>query len=147
MAANQGRGVVLAAAAHPDDIEFMMAGTMALLGDAGWELHYLNIASGSCGTAVHSRDEIVEIRTAEAREAAESIGATFHPPLVDDLELLYDLGLVRRLTAVVRQIQPTILLLQSPQDYMEDHMNAARLMVTAAFCRAMVNFWSEPVRF
>ncbi|NLN89957.1 MAG: LmbE family protein [candidate division WS1 bacterium] len=144
MAANQGRGVVLAAAAHPDDIEFMMAGTMALLGDAGWELHYLNIASGSCGTAVHSRDEIVEIRTAEAREAAESIGATFHPPLVDDLEILYDLGLVRRLTAVVRQIQPTILLLQSPQDYMEDHMNAARLMVTAAFCRAMVNFWSEP---
>lgn len=144
MGVTQGTGIALAAAAHPDDIEFMMGGTLALLGDAGWELHYLNIASGSCGTAVHTRDEIVDIRTAEARQAAESIGAVFHPPLVDDLEILYEQSLVRRLTALVRQIRPTILLLQSPQDYMEDHMNASRLMVTAAFCRAMVNFRTEP---
>ena len=32
----------LAIAAHPDDIEFMMAGTLCLLREAGWEIHYLN---------------------------------------------------------------------------------------------------------
>ena len=41
---------VFAIAAHPDDIEFVMAGTMMLLDDAGYELHYMNIANGSCGS-------------------------------------------------------------------------------------------------
>ena len=44
---------VLAFGCHPDDIEFMMAGTLLLLKDLGVELHYINIANGSCGTAVH----------------------------------------------------------------------------------------------
>ena len=39
-----------AVAAHPDDIEFMMAGTLILLGRAGYELHYMTIANGSCGS-------------------------------------------------------------------------------------------------
>ncbi|KKM11428.1 hypothetical protein LCGC14_1720910, partial [marine sediment metagenome] len=37
-----------------------------------------------------------------------------------------------------------ILLLPSPQDYMEDHTNVSRLMVTAAFCRNMPNFPTDP---
>ena len=39
-----------AVAAHPDDIEFFMAGTLMRLGEAGYELHYMNVADGSCGT-------------------------------------------------------------------------------------------------
>ncbi len=38
---------VLAIGAHPDDIEFMMAGTLLCLRLKGWEVHYLNIADGS----------------------------------------------------------------------------------------------------
>ena len=79
---------VFAAAAHPDDIEFTMAGTLMLLGEAGFELHYLNIANGSCGSTTMDRDEAVRVRTAEARRAAEALGATFHDPLVDDLQIL-----------------------------------------------------------
>ena len=37
-----------AIAAHPDDIEFQMAGTLILLQRAGYEIHYMNIANGSC---------------------------------------------------------------------------------------------------
>jgi len=138
------RRVAFAAAAHPDDIEFMMAGTLMGLCQAGFELHYLNVANGSCGTAKHSRDEIVALRTRESQQAAALLGATYHPPLVDDLEIYYESALVRRCCAVVRQVKPDVLLLPSPQDYMEDHTNACRLMVTAAFCRAMVNFVSDP---
>jgi len=140
------KGVVLAAAAHPDDIEFMMAGTMVLLAQAGFELHYLNIGNGSCGTAVHSREEIIAIRTEEAREAARSIGAVFHPPYVDDIDIYYERTLLTKLGALVREVKPTILLLQSPQDYMEDHQNSTRLMVSAAFCRGMRNFPTDPPR-
>ena len=32
-----------AIACHPDDIEFMMAGTLFLLKRAGWDVHYMNL--------------------------------------------------------------------------------------------------------
>jgi len=136
--------VAFAAAAHPDDVEFLMAGTLVLLGRAGYELHYMNVANGSCGSWTMSAEETVRTRTAEARAAAESIGAHFHFPLVDDLMLYYEDHLVRKLCAIVREVNPEIVLLQSPQDYMEDHQNAARLMVTATFCRNMPNYASIP---
>jgi LmbE family N-acetylglucosaminyl deacetylase len=76
--------------------------------------------------------------------AAKVIGARFHPPICDDLEIIYSVDLLRKLTAVVREIMPDVVLTHSPSDYMEDHMNASRLAVTAAFARGMQNFRVEP---
>lgn len=135
-----------AIAAHPDDIEFLMAGTLILLGQAGYELHYMTIANGSCGSATHSREEIIRIRRGEAQAAAAFIDATYHESLVDDIEIFYKKGLLAKVGAVMRKVAPEILLLPSPSDYMEDHQNAARLAVTAAFCRGMRNFPTQPPR-
>jgi LmbE family N-acetylglucosaminyl deacetylase len=136
----------LAVAAHPDDIEFLMAGTLILLGRAGYELHYLNIANGSCGTATRPADEIVRVRRTEARAAAASIGAVHHESLVNDIDIFYEKPLLAKVAAIVRDAAPEILLVQSPGDYMEDHQNAARLAVTAAFSRGMRNFPTDPPR-
>ncbi|HUW60970.1 MAG TPA: PIG-L family deacetylase [Candidatus Bathyarchaeia archaeon] len=138
--------VAFAVGAHPDDIEFMMAGTLLMLGRAGYELHTMNICNGSCGTAVEDREAIIARRTAEAREAARSLGAHFHEPLVDDIDLFYEPGVLHRVAAVVRDVKPAVLLTASPQDYMEDHMTASRVAVTAAFCRGMRNFPTDPPR-
>ncbi|MBN1555055.1 MAG: PIG-L family deacetylase [Phycisphaerae bacterium] len=147
MEVSEKNKIAFAAAAHPDDIEFMMGGTFALLGRAGWRLHYMNIANGSCGSTTLGPEEIAAVRTAEAQKAAgEIFHAEFHPPLVNDLEIFYTPELVAKLCAVVREVQPTILLVPSPQDYMEDHMNVSRLMVTAAFMRAVPNFPVQPPR-
>lgn len=135
----------MAVAAHPDDIEFMMAGTLIRLGDTGYGLHYMNIGNGSCGSATMDAAETVAARTAEARNAASLIGATFHEPLVPDIEILYEQPLIRRLCAIVREVGPEILLLPSPEDYMEDHSTSSRLMVTAAFCRGMRNYQTDPL--
>ena len=133
-----------AVAAHPDDIELMMAGTLLLLGRAGYELHYMNVANGSCGTTTLARDEIVAMRTGEACRAAAVLGATYHEPLVDDLQIYYTPALAARLCAIIRGVAPEVLLAPSPQDYMEDHVNTSRLAVTAAFCRNMRNFPTDP---
>ncbi len=135
-----------AIAAHPDDIEFLMAGTLVHLADAGYEIHYLAIASGSCGTTTLPVDEIVRIRRDEAMAAAASMGAIYHESLVADVEIFYEKGLLAKVAAVMRQVAPEILLVQSPTDYMEDHQAAARLAVTAAFCRGMRNFPTDPPR-
>jgi len=134
----------MAVAAHPDDIEFYMAGTLLLLREAGYEVHYTTLASGSCGSLQHSPAKMRRIRRAESKRAAAILRATFHPSLVDDLEVLYELPSLRRLAAVIRQVNPTIVLTHSPQDYMEDHTNTSRLAVTAAFARGMPNFRTAP---
>jgi LmbE family N-acetylglucosaminyl deacetylase len=137
---------VFAIGAHPDDIEFVMAGTMMLLKRSGYELHYMNVANGSCGSTQLDGTSIARIRADEARKAAAYIGATFHESLVNDFEIFYSLPLLTRLTSIIRQVNPSILLVHSPQDYMEDHTNACRLAVTAAFCRGMPNFAVDPKR-
>ena len=135
---------VLALAAHPDDIEITMAGTLLLLRNAGWEPHYMNIANGSCGTAVDPEDVIVRKRGEEARAACTLVGAVYHEPICNDLEVYHINDQIRKLVAVIRRVSPGIILAQSPQDYMEEHMNASRSACTAAFCRGMVNYRSDP---
>ena len=116
----------LAVAAHPDDIEFVMAGTLLLLGQAGYELHYLTLATGSCGSFRWTPARTRRIRRAESQAAARILGARYHPPLKDDLEIVYDVPTLRRLAALMRAVRPSIILLPSPQDYMEDHTNSCR---------------------
>lgn len=138
--------VALAIGCHPDDIEFMMAGTLFLLREKGAAIHYMNVANGSCGTDEYSRQDIVRLRRNEAKNAASMLDAVFHESIVDDLMVYYDDTLVRRMTAVVREVAPDIMLVPSLEDYMEDHMNTARVAVTAAFCRGMRNYRSRPKR-
>lgn len=135
---------VIAVAAHPDDIEFVMAGTLLRLGELGWETHYLNISSGNCGSQVMGPEETERVRGEEARKAAQILGATFHEPFSRDLEILYDLRHLRRLAAILHEVAPDIVLTHSPEDYMEDHMNTSRLAVTAAFTHSMPNFETNP---
>ncbi len=135
-----------AVAAHPDDIEFVMAGTLMHLAEAGYEIHYMNIANGCCGSTEHNATETARIRQQEAIDAATSIGAEFHPSLVNDLEIFYNHDTLTRLSAVMREVAPEILLVHSPNDYMEDHMNACRLAITAAFSRGMPNYATSPKR-
>jgi LmbE family N-acetylglucosaminyl deacetylase len=136
----------IAIAAHPDDIEFYMAGTLLLLRQTGWKTHYLNLASGNCGSAEFSAARTRAIRRKEAEAAAKALGATYHPSYLDDLEIFYQDSALRRLAGIIRDVQPTIILTHSPQDYMEDHMNTARLAVTAAFARGMPNYRTHPTR-
>ena len=136
----------MAIGAHPDDIEFMMAGTLLLLRQAGWVTHYLTVANGSCGSSVWSAARITRARRAESMAAANVLRAEFHESLVNDLEVLYERKTLRQLAAIIREVNPVILLVPSPQDYMEDHTNSCRLAVTAAFVRGMRNFKTSPNR-
>ena len=136
--------IALAAAAHPDDIEFMMAGTLLRLKDAGCEIHLWNLANGCCGSGKLSRGEIVAVRWEEAQASAAMAGGTAHPPLFDDLGIFYDASSLAKTAAVIRLIQPDIILTHSPQDYMEDHQNTARLAVTGVFMRGMKNAETVP---
>lgn len=136
----------IAIAAHPDDIEIGMAGTLLALKQRGWEIHYFNLANGCCGSLEMGREETARVRRLEAIRAAELLGAHFHDSIGNDLEIIYSVEKVRQVAAVIREIVPEIVLTHSPQDYMEDHTETCRIAVTAAFTHAMPNFITQPPR-
>lgn len=136
----------IAIAAHPDDIEFLMAGTLLRLKQAGWDLHYWNLANGCCGSTQYDRETTARVRREEGLAAAATLGATFHDSLCDDLAVFYDQATLAKVASVIREVSPTIVLTHAPVDYMEDHTNSCRLAVTAAFSRGMPNFPVDPPR-
>jgi N-acetylglucosamine malate deacetylase 1 len=140
------RKVAFAVAAHPDDIEFVMSGTMMHLVQAGYELHYMNVANGCCGTTEYPPEEIARIRREEGKAAAAYLGATFHESLTNDLEIFYDKPTLQKIASIMREVRPGIVLTHSPVDYMEDHVNTCRLVITALFARGMPNFPVAPPR-
>ena len=122
----------------------MMAGTALLLTQAGCAVHVINVANGSAGSQDLGPAETAAVRRKEGMKAAELLGAVYHESLVEDLEVFYAQDLIRRVTALVRQVKPDIILTMSPEDYMEDHMNTARVTATAAFLRGVRNYASVP---
>ncbi len=115
-----------------------------LLGEAGFELHYMNISNGSLGTTQYDTTTIVEMRRQEALAAAASINAVYHQSICADLDIFYDRPTLAQLASVMRDVEPDIVLTHAPVDYMEDHTNTCRLAVTAAFARGMPNFPVTP---
>src|SRR5271167_2292990 len=68
---------ILAIHAHPDDVEFQCAGTLALLARKGCAITIATMTPGDCGNAEHSAEEIAEIRRGEARASAAILGAEY----------------------------------------------------------------------
>lgn len=132
--------IAMAVACHPDDIEFQMNGTLLLLQQQGWEIHYMNVANGSLGTEKYDYQTIVAMRRSEAKASCKLAGYYYHESICDDLEVFYNSELLGKLLPEIRDVKPQILLTHGPYDYMEDHVNTGRLAVTAAFCRGMGNF-------
>ena len=130
--------------AHPDDIEFVAAGTLLLLKQKGWEIHYMNVSRGNCGSVQYDNETTAAKRLVEGQNAARILGAEFHGPIANDMEIMYSPAMMRKVSAAIRKAKASIVLTHSPQDYMEDHMETSRLAVSAAFTHAMPNWQSDP---
>ncbi|MGL5859246.1 MAG: PIG-L deacetylase family protein [Angustibacter sp.] len=145
---------VLAVAAHPDDLDFGAAGTIASFVDAGIEVTYLVCTYGDQGGFDDTpRDQMPAIREAEQRAAAKAVG-------VRDVRFLdgYRDGwleptppLQRDITRVIRQVRPQRLLCQSPQRWWDrlgashpDHLAAGEATIRAVYPAARNPFaWPE----
>lgn len=133
----------MAIAAHPDDIEFMMAGTLLLLKEVGYEIHYMTLSDGNCGSMTLTSEETARVRVQESRDSAEILGAQYHLPICNDFEIFYNKETLQKLVTIIRKVQPNVILTHPPSDYMEDHMNTCRLVLTAAFVRGIPNYKAE----
>jgi LmbE family N-acetylglucosaminyl deacetylase len=131
---------VLAIHAHPDDVEILAGGTLALLAEAGHTIVIATFTPGDCGSRDLDADAIAEVRRREATRAAARIGAEYRCLEFRDLAIFNDDPSRRRVTAALRDARPGIVLTASPVDYLCDHEIASDLVRDACFCAPMPNY-------
>jgi LmbE family N-acetylglucosaminyl deacetylase len=131
---------VLALFAHPDDAEFLCAGTLFLLADGGAEIHVATMTAGDCGSTILPSREISRVRLKEGQRAAAMLGAPFTSLKEKDLLVLYDRPTICKVMELVRRVDPVLVFTHSPSDYMLDHENTSLLCQTACFGAMAPNF-------
>lgn len=136
---------VLAIVAHPDDVEFLCAGTLTLLHQKGWQVHMATMTAGDCGSRKQSPEEISRIRKAEARKAADVIDAGYECLESKDMFIMYDRPTLLNVIKHIRQVKPGIVLTMSPSCYMVDHETTSKLVQSACFATGVVNIDTSPV--
>ena len=138
-----GSCVVLAIHAHPDDIEFQCAGTLALLRQKGCRIVVATMTPGDCGSAELPPGEIAAVRRAEAQRSAELLGAEYICLEFRDLSIDVDNDSRRRVTETVRRVRPDLVLTAPPVDYMTDHEVTSRLVRDACFAASVPNYVTQ----
>jgi LmbE family N-acetylglucosaminyl deacetylase len=140
---NDGVDRVLVVTAHPDDVDFGAAGTVAVFTDAGVEVAYCIVTDGEAGGEDRSmpRSEMAEIRRREQRAAAAEVGVRDvnflgHP----DGRVAPDFDLRRDVTRVIRRFRPQRVIAQSPERNWDrvfashpDHLAAAEAAACAVY--------------
>lgn len=107
----------MAIVAHPDDIEFSCAGTLARWAKAGARISYVLCTSGDVGIDAPgmTRARAIEIREAEERAAAQIVGASEVVFLREpDGMLVATLELRKKLVREIRRFRPEVIVTGDP---------------------------------
>jgi len=131
---------ILAIHAHPDDIEVLGAGTLALLAANGHHITIATMTAGDCGSVEMSADETGRVRRKEAAAAAAIIGANYVCAGFGDLCVFNDDPSRRRTTELVRASRPDIVITAAPADYHPDHEVTSVLVRDALFASPVPNY-------
>ncbi len=118
MSDDEGVERILVVTAHPDDVDFGVAGSVATWTDAGIEVTYCIVTDGEAGgfDASISRTEMAELRRAEQTAAAKMVGVTDLVFLgYPDGRVETSLDLRRDLSRVIRRVRPQRVVGQSPE--------------------------------
>jgi LmbE family N-acetylglucosaminyl deacetylase len=135
---------ILAFHAHPDDVETLGAGTLALLAANGHRITIATMTAGDCGSTENDREETARIRKAEAATAAALIGADYLCAGIGDLCVFIDDPTRRRTTELIRAVRPDIVVTASPADYHPDHEATSALVRDACFASTVRNYATGP---
>ena len=125
---------ILAIGCHPDDLEIGCAGTLAKYAERGDRVIMCHVANGNLGHVVIMPDELREMRTKEAEDAAALIGAESINIDVGDMHVeASERETINRLIEVVRYAKPDLIITHNPDDYMRDHQQTSQLAFHASF--------------
>jgi LmbE family N-acetylglucosaminyl deacetylase len=134
---------VLVISAHPDDVDFGVAGSVATWTDRQIPVTYCIVTDGSAGSATPGIETsaLAQIRQEEQRKAAAEVGVTDVRFLgYSDGSLEVSLGLRRSIARVIRSVRPDRVVCQSPERNWDrirashpDHLAAGEATLQAVY--------------
>ena len=145
LAIDDGRGVerILVVTAHPDDVDFGVAGSVATWVKAGIDVRYCIVTDGDAGGSDRSisRADMAVLRQKEQRAAAAEVGVTDVTFLgFPDGRLVPSIELRRDISRQIRRVQPGRVVCQSPERLWDrigashpDHLAAGEAAVSAVY--------------
>lgn len=130
---------VLAIAAHPDDVELSVGGTLIKLAEMGYRTGILDMTRGEAGTR-----GTPEIRAQEAERAAELLGVSVRETLdLGDAHIWVNEESRVKLVRVLRRLRPRILFTQHWDDPHPDHAHTAQLVREALHISGLAKYDAE----
>ena len=123
-----GRESILVVAAHPDDAEIGMGGTLASLSRAGYRVVVVDLTDGE-PTPFGS----VPVRAAEASEAAAILGFEREQLSLPNREVFDTVAYRKVLATLLRKHRPTTLFAPLWEDAHPDHVQASQLADASRF--------------
>ncbi len=134
---------VMAVGAHPDDIEFLCAGTLAKYTQRGDKVFNVVCTNGNMGHMIIPPEELGQIRTQEAANAAQTVGAEFKMLGKPDEWLFHDQRTRLMVIDAIRWANPDVIITHSPEDYHPDHRNCSELVFAASFLATVPHIETE----
>ena len=141
---------ILVVTAHPDDVDFGAAGSVATWTDAGIHVAYCLVTDGDAGGSDNTitRARMAEIRRAEQTAAAAEVGVTeLHFLGYPDGRVTASLDLRRDISRVIRKVRPDRVCVQSPERRWDriyaghpDHLAAGEAALAAVYPDARNEF-------
>jgi LmbE family N-acetylglucosaminyl deacetylase len=133
----------LVVTAHPDDVDFGAAGTVAVMTDAGVDVSYCVVTDGDAGGSDRSmaRHDMAMLRRKEQTEAANLVGVTQLFFLgYGDGRVQVTLQLRADISAVIRRVRPRVVIAQSPERILDrvyashpDHLATGEATLCAVY--------------
>ena len=113
---------ILALGSHPDDVEFLCAGTLLKYKQQGHKIFIALTTSGNIGSnLIEGREEIARIREAEQLEAAKLYEAEVRFLRYDDEGLVDSQQVRRNILNAIRWANPEVIFTNPPCDRSTDH--------------------------
>lgn len=133
MSASPEGKTVLAIGAQPGSVEFLCAGTLALLRERGWRVVVATMTSGVLGGRDAADDVGHETRLAQSRQAVALLAGEYHCMQGPDFNIFFSDAPCRQTTALIRAARPSIVLTHSGLDPLTDHEETSRIVRQACF--------------
>ncbi len=134
---------ILAIGPHPDDVELLCGGTLAISADRGQRVGILDLTYGETATR-----GTVEARQIEAARAAKMLGVSVRENLgLPDAGIVNDPATREKLAVAIRRLQPTVVIAPAIKGRHPDHTAAAQLVRDACFVAGLAKVAPDVPKF
>jgi len=125
---------VMFVGAHPDDPDVRCSGFARTLVKAGHRVRYVALCNGNKGHQFMESKDVAVRRYGETRRVVKTLGIEdYYVDDTPDCELQPTLEARKRLTKIIREFGPNIVVTHRPNDYHCDHRACATLVQDATY--------------